>query len=76
MYVDGRCILAFMNCCKRDDSKWNVGVDSDGLCVAETEIDKDDELFIYYGEDYWKSKSGVTTRVPHESCEPVACLWA
>ena len=52
--VDATSIHGFANCCKGDRRVWNCGVTDSGELVAETLIDADKEIFIWYGAQYWE----------------------
>ena len=57
VYVDGTSIHSFANCCKGDEEIWNCDVRGTGAFVTNKVVEKDEEIFICYGDDYWNSDS-------------------
>jgi hypothetical protein len=55
VYVDGTSIHSFANCCKGDEDIWNCDVRGTGAFVTNKGVEKDEEIFISYGDDYWDS---------------------
>lgn len=55
VYVDGTSIHSFANCCKDDEDLWNCDVRGTGAFVTNKVVEKDEEIFICYGKDYWES---------------------
>jgi hypothetical protein len=51
--IDGNNILSLINGCRENKNIWNCDVLSTGMFVLNENVEKDDEIFICYGDEYW-----------------------
>ena len=55
VHVDGTNILSLVNCCKENTSCQNATFAASGKFTTTKDIQPDQEIFIYYGHEYWEN---------------------